>query len=96
MPMNDAHLTYLVSDEWRAVIEHDLLPWTLQQAELGDHLLEIGRSRGEIVHADGAQRAAVERVDRIVLRDHPIETGARPLELSFVEIQMSELFVVAD
>jgi len=63
MPMNDAHLTYLVSDEWRAVIEHDLLPWTLQQAELGDHLLEIGPGPGlttDLLRRQVARVTAVE------------------------------------
>src|SRR4029077_5214956 len=32
----------------------------------------------------------------IVLRRPSIETGARPLELPVIEIQMSELFIVAD
>lgn len=44
--MNDAHMQYLASPEWREVIETDLLPWTLEQTELGEHLLEIGPGPG--------------------------------------------------
>jgi len=44
--MNDGHLRYLVSPEWRERIETDLLPWTLQHADLGEHLLEIGPGPG--------------------------------------------------
>ena len=44
--MNDAHMQYLASPEWRDVIETDLLPWTLEQTELGEHLLEIGPGPG--------------------------------------------------
>ena len=62
----------------------------------GDDLLEVGGGGGEIVQPDGAQRTAIERVDCIAPRDHPIETVARPLELPVVEIQISELFIVAD
>ena len=44
--MNELHLRYLASQEWRERIETDLLPWTLQHADLGEHLLEIGPGPG--------------------------------------------------
>ncbi|MET0144660.1 MAG: methyltransferase domain-containing protein [Ilumatobacteraceae bacterium] len=44
--MNEGHLRYLVSPQWREAIEHDLVPWTLQQTDLGPHLLEIGPGPG--------------------------------------------------
>lgn len=44
--MNDLHLEYLASPEWREVIETDLLPWVLEQVDLGEHLLEVGPGPG--------------------------------------------------
>jgi SAM-dependent methyltransferase len=44
--MNEWHLRYLASAEWRQRIEHDLLPWTLEHVELGDHLVEVGPGPG--------------------------------------------------
>lgn len=44
--MNELHLLYLASDDWRDRIREDILPWTLQQTELGEHLLEIGPGPG--------------------------------------------------
>jgi SAM-dependent methyltransferase len=53
--MNEGHMTYLVSDEWREVVERELVPWCLEQAELGDHLLEIGPGPG--LTTDALRRA---------------------------------------
>ena len=44
--MNDRHLQYLVSPEWRTTVETDLVPWALEQTELGPHLLEVGPGPG--------------------------------------------------
>src|SRR4029077_11321961 len=61
----------------------------------GDEL-EIGGGGLEVLQSQCAQRAAVERIDRVRLRDHPIEAVARPRELTVVEIQVAELLVIAD
>ena len=62
-----------------------------------DDGLEIGGGGLEIVQRDCGQRATVQGIDRVLrLRDHPIETVARPRELPVVEIQIAELLIVAD
>ena len=61
-----------------------------------DHPLEIGRGGRKIVQRDFAQRAPVERIDRFRFREHLVEALARPRELPVVEIEIAELFVVAD
>lgn len=44
--MNQLHLDYLVSPEWAARLETDLLPWIERVAELGDDVIEIGPGPG--------------------------------------------------
>src|SRR4051794_20829403 len=44
--VNELHLRYLASPEWRERIERDILPWTLEHADLGEHLLEVGPGPG--------------------------------------------------
>ena len=61
-----------------------------------DHLVEIGGGGPIVVQRQRAQGAAVERIDRVRHRDHAIETFARLRDLLVVEIQIAELFVVAD
>src|SRR5450759_4014265 len=72
-----------------------------------DHLLEVGDGAWDIVQRDFAQGAAVERIDRgclgegggrrgVRLRDHRVETLARPRELLVVEILVAKLLVVAE
>lgn len=43
--MNEAHQR-CGSDEWRAVIRESILPWALDQIDLGDDVLEIGPGYG--------------------------------------------------
>jgi len=44
--MNDAHLEFLASPAWTAMLEADLFPWLDRIAELGDDLLELGPGPG--------------------------------------------------
>jgi ubiquinone/menaquinone biosynthesis C-methylase UbiE len=44
--MNESHLHYLASAEWKARLETDLLPWIERVADLGDDVLEIGPGPG--------------------------------------------------
>jgi 16S rRNA A1518/A1519 N6-dimethyltransferase RsmA/KsgA/DIM1 with predicted DNA glycosylase/AP lyase activity len=61
--VNDAHLRDLVSPAWRERIQTDLVPWTLQQADLGEHLLEVGPGPGlttDVLRLRAARVTAVE------------------------------------
>jgi SAM-dependent methyltransferase len=44
--MNEIHLQFCASPEWADYVENELLPWALADAELGDHVLEIGAGPG--------------------------------------------------
>lgn len=44
--MNQAHLDFLVTDEWRAALRDWILPYALEGADLGDDVLEIGSGPG--------------------------------------------------
>jgi ubiquinone/menaquinone biosynthesis C-methylase UbiE len=44
--MNHAHNLICSSDRWARRVERDLIPWGLEQVELGDDVLEIGPGFG--------------------------------------------------
>src|SRR4051794_33371429 len=43
--MNEAH-RQCGSDEWRAVVRNAILPWALDELDLGDEVLEVGPGYG--------------------------------------------------
>lgn len=44
--MNRMHAVICSSGRWQQIVEHELLPWGLRGAELGDEVLEIGPGFG--------------------------------------------------
>ena len=44
--MNEAHLQFCSSDDWRSMIEHDVMPVVVGELDLGDDVLEIGPGPG--------------------------------------------------
>ncbi len=44
--MNEWHLTFCASPEWRDMVENQVLPVVLRDVDLGDDLLEIGPGPG--------------------------------------------------
>ena len=44
--MNEAHLAVCASPEWARLVEEELLPWVLEDHDLGDDVLEVARGRG--------------------------------------------------
>ncbi len=44
--MNEGHLTFLASPDWRRMLETDVLPWVDAAGDLGDDVLEIGPGPG--------------------------------------------------
>ena len=61
--MNETHLTFLASPEWRQMVEAELLPWLATVADLGDDVLEIGPGPGvttDLLRERAAKVTAVE------------------------------------
>jgi SAM-dependent methyltransferase len=44
--MNEVHLQLCSSDEWREVVETEILPWALADVALGDDVIEVGPGPG--------------------------------------------------
>ena len=66
--MNEMHLRFLASPEWKAMLESDLLPWVCQVADLGDDVLEIGPGPGlttDLLRERAAKVTAVELDDAL-------------------------------
>jgi SAM-dependent methyltransferase len=62
--MNDEHLIFCASDEWRAVLEDFILPWALTDVRLGPDVIEVGAGPGLVTDA---LRAGVERLTAVEL-----------------------------
>ena len=66
--MNEAHLNYLASPDWKRQLETDLLPWIERVADLGDDVLEVGPGPGlttDILRTRTEQVTAVEIDDAL-------------------------------
>jgi SAM-dependent methyltransferase len=44
--MNDEHLTFCASPEWRDVVREQILPWALHEIDLGPDVIEVGPGPG--------------------------------------------------
>jgi SAM-dependent methyltransferase len=44
--MNDEHLTFCASDEWREAVTTWILPWALTDVDLGPDVIEVGPGPG--------------------------------------------------
>jgi len=44
--MNDAHLKFCGSEEWKSALREHVLPYALRDARLGDDVLEVGPGPG--------------------------------------------------
>jgi SAM-dependent methyltransferase len=61
--MNEIHLQLCSSDEWREVVETQILPWALNDVALGDDVIEVGPGPGittEVLSTQIARITAVE------------------------------------
>ena len=72
--MNQEHLEGLRSDAWATFLESDLLPWVLDEADLGSRVVEVGPGPGrttDILHTRFDQLRAVEIDEQLAteLRD---------------------------
>lgn len=64
--MNEGHLQFLASPDWRQMLETDLLPWIESAADLGDDVLEVGPGPGlttDLLRERVARVTAVELDD---------------------------------
>ncbi|MFI8852625.1 class I SAM-dependent methyltransferase [Streptomyces sp. NPDC053499] len=59
MPMNRAHRRLCSSEKWAAGVRDHLLPWALENVELGEDIVEIGPGYGANL------RVLIERVPRV-------------------------------
>jgi ubiquinone/menaquinone biosynthesis C-methylase UbiE len=57
--MNRMHSVICSSGRWRQIVERELLPWGLRDAELGDDVLEIGPGFGATTRVLAAQTGAL-------------------------------------
>lgn len=62
--MNDEHLTFCASDEWREIVRGRILPWALTDIDLGPDVIEVGAGPG--VTTDEL-RLGVERLTAVEL-----------------------------
>ena len=61
--MNQAHMEYCASDDWRQLVHETILPVALRDVELGDAAIEIGPGPGfttDILRTKTAHLTAVE------------------------------------
>jgi SAM-dependent methyltransferase len=69
------------SDEWRALVRESILPWALEDVDLGDDVLEVGPGYGattDVLAESVARLTAVEIDEELatMLRDRFAENGA--------------------
>jgi ubiquinone/menaquinone biosynthesis C-methylase UbiE len=68
LEMNSEHLELLVSDGWRQLLDEFIMPWALQDIDLGDDVLEIGAGPGlttDLLMTRVAKLTAVEINERL-------------------------------
>jgi len=61
--MNSDHMQVCASDEWRAMVQDQIMPWALGETELGDDVLEVGPGFGvttDVLRVNIARITAVE------------------------------------
>jgi len=61
--MNEGHMRFCASDEWRSIVHESILPVALRDVELGDEAIEIGPGPGfttDILRTRTAHLTAVE------------------------------------
>ena len=61
--MNDAHMQFCASEDWRRMVQEDILPAALDGVELGDAVIEIGPGPGfttDVLRTMTAHLTAVE------------------------------------
>ncbi len=81
--MNDAHLEFCASPEWRAMVEEIVLPAALSDADLGTDVVEVGPGPG---FTTDVLRARVDRLTAVELDPELAGALARRLDGTNVEV----------
>jgi SAM-dependent methyltransferase len=81
--VNEAHLLFCASDEWRAVLEDFILPWALTDVELGTDVIEVGSGPGLVTDM---LRSQVPRLTAVELDDDLAAALAARLAGTNVEV----------
>ncbi|MER0246202.1 class I SAM-dependent methyltransferase [Streptomyces sp. HSW2009] len=86
MPMNRLHRWLCNSDRWARAVEQQLLPWALEDVELGPDALEVGPGYGATtrVLARKVPRLSVIEVDGESARRLRAHYAARPEDVEVV------------
>ena len=69
--MNEAHMAFCSSPEWRAMLEEQILPPVLRDLDLGDDVIEIGPGPGfttDVLRRRAAHVTAVELDETLAAR----------------------------
>lgn len=81
--MNEKHLELCSSAEWAEVVEHFIIPWTLEGVDLGDRVIEIGPGPGRTTDV---LQGLVERLTAVEIDTDLAEALAHRLSGSNVEV----------
>lgn len=81
--MNIYHRWLCRSSGWKTALENTLLPWALDEVELGDHLLEVGPGPGLTTDV---LRARVPRMTALEIDPHLSESLKRRLANTNVDV----------
>jgi SAM-dependent methyltransferase len=66
--MNDQHLVFCASEDWRRIVQEEILPTALRDVALGDDVIEIGPGPGfttDVLRTMTAHLTAVEVDERL-------------------------------
>ncbi|UJW35394.1 class I SAM-dependent methyltransferase [Saccharothrix sp. AJ9571] len=79
MAMNWYHRRLCSSEKWAKLVEEEMLPWSLEDVELGDHALEIGPGYGANLRVlvDRVPSLTALEIDERMARDLERGHGAR-------------------
>jgi len=85
--MNAHHLVFCSSPEWAKVVEEQMIPWVVGQADLGDDVLEVGSGPGLTTDV---LRKRVPRLTAVELDDDLAEKLSARLAGTNVEVVQAD------
>jgi SAM-dependent methyltransferase len=85
--MNEAHLEFCASPEWRAIVEEIVLPAALSDTDLGPDVVEVGPGPG---FTTDVLRTRVDRLTAVELDPELAGALARRLDGTNVEVMLGD------
>ena len=81
--MNREHLRLCASAEWAALVRDEMLPWVLEDSDLGDDVLEIGAGPGLVTDLllERAPRVTAVEIDEALANALRHRLVGRPVEV---------------